>query len=90
MSHLERIYTQTQERKELDMGKIFQYFHIICFEFKKFNFWTLKSSSLFSFLSYANITIGKQFSHSSDLYDAAKLNNKVKESPVTYFNLSLI
>ncbi|XP_055423368.1 cilia-and flagella-associated protein 96 isoform X3 [Bubalus kerabau] len=25
---------------------------------------------------YANITIGKQFSHSSDLYDAAKLNNK--------------
>lgn len=25
---------------------------------------------------YANITIGKQFSHSSDLYDAAKLNYK--------------
>ncbi|KAG5194360.1 cilia-and flagella-associated protein 96 isoform X1 [Ovis aries] len=25
---------------------------------------------------YANITIGKQFSHSSDLYDAAKLDNK--------------
>ena len=57
------------------------YFYTACFEPK-----TMKSKiseprshhHLFSVLSYANVTIGKQFSHSADFYDAPKLNYKVK------------
>lgn len=45
--------------------------------------------NLFSFLSYANITIGKQFSHSADFYDAPKLNYKVKNLSWKFSNFVL-
>lgn len=64
------------------MGKILLVPYIyICIAFCLENHLRPAFTLMCSFSSYANITIGKQLSHSADLYDAAKLNYKVK-SPV--------